>query len=497
MISYNGPVILFIEGDESDPNNATANLPALGAFEVIVQAGNLGIKDFSHAARVGHTACEATEWQSDISLVCNTARGAKETMRLAITVGVEVGSVTEAVSYDAPTLSSVLTRNLVTVGGVDVVLFGESFALDAYSGGARIGQTGCEASAWASDTSLACKTAGGVFATLRVIVTAGGRAGSASHAVSYDVPMLAGGRNLSDAGDDENENATSFSRTNSPSTGSVSMTVVGLALGRSDYTGASRVGSTACEASGWDSDSSLRCLSSGGLVATLRVAVTAGIRAGSVTEGLSFDVPMLDEALRANTPSTGAVSLTVLGSNLAHSAYSPAARLAATACEASAWESDSSVRCLTAGGAFATARVAVTAGARAGSMTEATSYDTPQPGHVVNDPASPDNSTANGSPSGGAALRVTASGLGVQRYSHAARVGASACEATRWESDSSIFCTAPRGAGATLRVAITVGARAGSLTEAVSYDLPVLSSVANTNKTTYTLHPKPSLSHTP
>ena len=202
------------------------------------------------------------------------------------------GTATEAVSYDSPTLESVMNQfnyssdddvseevagvaNLATVGGVEVVLFGANMALDAYTAGARVGQTGCEASAWASDTSLVCKTAGGLYATLRVVLTAGTRAGSLTDAVSYDTPVL----------------DLTRVRVNLPSTGSVSMTVVGSGLGLADYTGASRLGATACEASGWESDSSIRCLSSGGVFGTLRVVVTAGVRVGSVTEALDYDAP--------------------------------------------------------------------------------------------------------------------------------------------------------------------------------------------------------------
>ncbi|KAJ1475532.1 hypothetical protein T484DRAFT_3166334 [Baffinella frigidus] len=63
----------------------------------------------------------------------------------------------------------------------------------------------------------------------------------------------------------------------------------------SDYTGGrhrgtavARVGAMASETSGWKSDSSMRCLSSGG-VQTLRVAATAAARVGSETEGMAYD----------------------------------------------------------------------------------------------------------------------------------------------------------------------------------------------------------------
>ncbi|KAJ1470089.1 hypothetical protein T484DRAFT_1849086 [Baffinella frigidus] len=488
VVSYDTPSLAYIIDEQGNAFNATANLPSGGSVVTVLGAG-LGVMSYTDSARTGQSRCEATEWQSDSSLTCKTARGTGGTKRVAITAGVRVGTVTEAVSYDAPTLDRFTNNlyelegellnatgraNVVAVGGVEIVLSGAGLGLDSYTGASRVGQTGCEASKWASDTSLVCKTAGGVFGTLRVAVTAGARVGSVTEAVSYDVPMLAGGLDLSF---DEDVTAT-FGRTNSPSTGSVSMTVVGSMFGESDYTGASRVGSTACEASGWESDSSVRCLSSGGVVGTQRFAVTAGIRAGSVTEGLSFDLATLSGTVRANAPSTGNVSVTVLGANLAHSAYTAAARFAATACEHSAWESDSSLRCLAPGGVLGTLRVAVTAGARVGSLTDSVSYDTPSLAYVVDEQGNAFNATAN-LPSGGSVVTVLGAGLGVMSYTDSARTGQSRCEATEWQSDSSLTCKTARGTGGTEPVAITAGVRVGTVTEAVSYDAPTLDSITN------------------
>lgn len=60
--------------------------------------------------------------------------------------------------------------------------------------------------------------------------------------------------------------------------------------------------------------------------------------------------------------------------------------------------------------------------------------------------------------------------VGAADYSGGARVGATACEATEWTSESAARCRAGQGVGATWTMGMTVAKQAGSLTEAVSFD---------------------------
>merc|ERR1719183_2753369 len=151
-------------------------------------------------------------------------------------------------------------------------------------------------------------------------------------------------------------------RGNAASTGSVSMTVSGSGMGVSDYTGSARVGGTACETTvGWESDSSVRCQSAGGVYGTLRVSVTAGGRAGTTTEAASYDVASPSGVVRGNAASTGSVSMTVSGSGMGVSDYTGSARVGSSLCEASVWISDTRIECLVSGGIMSTLRVSVTA----------------------------------------------------------------------------------------------------------------------------------------
>jgi len=152
-------------------------------------------------------------------------------------------------------------------------------------------------------------------------------------------------------------------------------------LGQNDYTGMARIGETGCESTEWLSDSEIECLQAAGVFGTMRLAVTAGARPGTTTEALSYDVPSLTNSeltiVFTNGPTTGNEWIDVEGMNLGQNDYTGMARIGETGCESTEWLSDSEIECLHAAGVFGTMRLAVTAGARPGTTTEAFSFDSP------------------------------------------------------------------------------------------------------------------------
>ena len=68
------------------------------------------------------------------------------------------------------------------------------------------------------------------------------------------------------------------------------------------------------------------------------------------------------------------------------------------------------------------------------------------------------------------------------RYSGQGRAGQSGVQATAWVSDTSAVCKMSGGADGSMVVAMSAGGRAGSLTESVSFDGSMASSVAGTNE---------------
>ncbi|KAJ1465477.1 hypothetical protein T484DRAFT_1864633, partial [Baffinella frigidus] len=590
-VSYDIPA-LYLPANFSDAKSATNMIPT-GGMVLSISGGNLGSAGYTVKPRVGATVCEASEWESDSALACKTPGGVFATRRLAVTAGVRVGTLTEALSYDVPMLGGGLDLNETTdknartfsrtnmpsTGSASVTVVGSGLGRSDYTGASRIGSTACEASEWESDSSMRCLSSGGVFGTLRVAVTAAARAGSVTEGLSYDSPALVGGQNATALAHNEDAANATLTPGNIPSMGAISITVVGSGLGVADYSAAARFGDTGCEASEWVSDSSIMCLAPKGLMMTVRLAITAGVHAGSVTEAVSYDAAVIssitnrnsttgemggpdgvqgnanllpkggielvlygqgigledytaaartglegcessewvsDSSLfcktgfglggstsvaitagvrvdtmtavlsynspvlsgggnattfgRSNSPSTGSVSMTIVGAGFAINDYSQRSRVGGTACEATSWESDNSMRCLSSGGVFGTLRVAVTAGVSVGTVTESLLYDVPMLSITTR---------ANRAGGGSASVTVQGSGLGHSDYTGESRVGATACEASEWESDSSLRCLSSGGVFGTLSVAVTAGIRAGSVTEGLSYDVPMLAGGLN------------------
>ena len=100
--------------------------------------------------RVGGTACEATSWLSSSSIACVASRGLSgggAAGVVAVTVASVVGTVTRAVSYDAPVVRNVtaVSQDLGASAGTGILLLlhGEGFGSLDYSLRARVGGVNC------------------------------------------------------------------------------------------------------------------------------------------------------------------------------------------------------------------------------------------------------------------------------------------------------------------------------------------------------------------
>ena len=97
------------------------------------------------------------------------------------------------------------------------------------------------------------------------------------------------------------------------------------------------------------------------------MVMTAGERGGSVTQAWSGDVGMMSVIDGYNRAGTGSASVTVHGAGMGLVTYTGRAREGQTGCEATEWESETSVRCLESHGGRGTRRVVMTAGEREGA----------------------------------------------------------------------------------------------------------------------------------
>ena len=150
----------------------------------------MGLESYTVLAREGQTGCEATEWESETSMRCMVGHGARGTRRVVMTVGERGGSVSQALSLDLGWISITRRGNRAGTGSTSVTVHGASMGLVSYTGQAREGHTGCEATEWESETSVRCQVQHGARGTRRVVMTVGEGGSSITQAWSVDLSML-------------------------------------------------------------------------------------------------------------------------------------------------------------------------------------------------------------------------------------------------------------------------------------------------------------------
>ncbi|KAJ1468138.1 hypothetical protein T484DRAFT_2288480, partial [Baffinella frigidus] len=235
-----------------------------------------------------------------------------------------------------------------------------------------------------------------------------------------------------------------------------------------------RVGDTVCATTTWESETTIHCVPEVGVAsfANLAIVVTADTVEQAGADLLSYDANSVSSTERGNTRARGGESISVTGSNFGVFSATPMAR-GDTACEATTWVSDSTVHCRAAGGVGRSRPLSATVGAGVGILTEAASYD----GATLSGMGK-----SNAPGTGSTSVTVRGAGFGLVSYSGGGRAGETAFEGTEWESDSSVKCQVPAGSFRTRVVVLTVAEATGSVTEGLSFDARVLSTVHSGNR---------------
>ena len=273
--------------------------------------------------------------------------------------------------------------------------------------------------------------------------------------------------------------ASVVGQVNTASGRGVTVAISGTGLGVAGGTVQGRWGWTAGEATGWQSDTSVTCRVGGqrGGGQSSGIVVTAGARAGSTTGVSSYDIGTVSGVGGQNAAKmrTG-VSLTVFGSQFSGVDVTWRAKVGQSACSSTVWMTETALVCSVGGGAGGTGQVVITAVVQSGTMSEAVSYDAGDVSRVV-------GYNMGSSRLQGASVTLLAASFGSRSGTISGGVGWTDCEASLWQSSSSVLCKTPssRSGRGSESVIVTMGRmRMGSLTEAASFQVPIVSSVVGT-----------------
>jgi hypothetical protein len=320
------------------------------------------------------------------------AAGVGRSHRMAVSVFIDSGTMTEALSVDSLHMK-VFGRdfvgqegNLAATGSVRLVVQGSSMAVADYTTRLRAA-TASEQTHWLSTSSVHSRSASGATPSQRILITLGVTPSSRTISVSTDIMTV----------------NSAVGRANSPTTGNVQVTVIGANIGVAALTSKARHMASAAEATLWLSDT---CIAFGTPQGTLRrklldnstsfpasvaAVITVAERLGETrTRAFSIDVPSVHHARNAtngpNIPyvinmttttvvydswgnasnfsfhnhSTYYAGSTVRGADLGITAYSLRAHVQQSVSVATFWQSDTSITCRFASGSGGSLRLSVT-----------------------------------------------------------------------------------------------------------------------------------------
>ena len=391
-------------------------------------------------------------------------------------------------SFDAPVVTFIGSTNLATITTATLSLVGTNFGSDPKGTTlkASVADTLCRSTEYVSATLVKCEVASQQVAKLA-------QANSSLYARLTVLDLVGTLQQLSLAYELDHPMISDIRPTNSPVSGGVSITLGGVSFGLAGSQSTAYLGSTACTATGFISETAVVCTLGfdsipwrSGPDASGRqdVKIVADKRAGAVSFPFTYDAPLLTSAAPQNGVCSGGTSVTLSGTNFGVSSVRSGLSVAwGSGSRNARWISNTAVVVgspslysdffgLPVAKARNSLRVAL-----ADQATEATlqfRYDA-----AVATAVFPTNSPA----SGGAV--VTISGMNYPLGDHDLTVdicmpGA----ALEWLSPNSVTCPVRPGIAAGVAVTATTASLLSATGGVFSYDTPVMTDLAPSNSPT-------------
>eukprot|EP00960_Hanusia_phi_P066140 766326-Hanusia_phi.AAC.4 len=458
---------------------------------------SVGQAKTSMSIRIGLSSSVFTDWNSDTLIFCKSSRSFGRSKPVTIT-SIRVASLSQVMSFDLgvfssffwvyrisdPFFSQVYTFQRYnfpsTPGGpqygpyVDSSIMrgslylagGGYFPMESTSH-ARLEGTGCESTTWRSSTLIVCRPASGSMQSRSLVISMDGvggiSSGSYSSAISYDNPFLS---------------QLYMIRFNVPAGLKLTSSIFGADFSQYDATSAQRAGFTTCETSSWISSTTVLCGIGKGQIyrsySNIFVA-TVGQQVGSSVKTFSYDVHKLSSILIPNAPSTGFIQMQIYGSNFGWWDPTASMRVGSTECEETTWISESCMSCLIPSEAMDSTdlSVSLTISGFVSTSSNLFSYDL----SVVSSMFSSNLPSASISTD---VVQVFVRSVGMSNPSPRVRIHFTSCPETIWLSDTTIKALCTNGYQSSLTIALSVARQISSLTQSVSYEIPILQGITFT-----------------
>jgi len=234
-VSFNVPIV----------SSVRQSMLSTGSSSISVFGRRFGHADMTSILRISGSSCETSTWISESSVSCKSLSGSGRSLSIVVSSVIRSGSLSSAFSYEGyrpPFASLIATGNGPTTGSLSVTVFGGQYSSVDRSHRIRISSASSSlAAVWTSDSSLSGKVLPGVGSRNHVAVSHGRQSSlQLSRVFSYDTAVL-----------------KSSISSNSPASGSSSVTSFGSGFGMTRNSAKIRFGLTHHIASSWVSDSSV------------------------------------------------------------------------------------------------------------------------------------------------------------------------------------------------------------------------------------------------
>jgi hypothetical protein len=348
----------------------------------------------------------------------------------------------------------------LSAGGA-VTVSGVNFGVSNLSPSVRMGVTLCQATTFVSNTAVRCQMLQGAGAALPIRLSLEGVSGTFMRAFTYDAPAV----------------TLAAGATNMPNSAGVSITLSGINFGATDSNPKAGVGGTSCQISAWIAATSVSCLPSGGVGASLAASVEVYGLGGTVSKVFSYDSPVVTALVLNNGPVTAGSTVTIAGQNFGTSAAQIAiAGLVEGRCSTTIWVSTTSLACTGTPTMLAGAGVGrsflATIGGLVGTLPLSFTYDAPLVNRLYTTGASPAG-PPNAPVSGKASITLVGGNFGAVGSTPTVLIGSTACETAVWTTFSSVVCAVAPGSGRfNIRASVIVGSQIGSVQSIFTYDAP-------------------------
>jgi len=424
---------------------AFALFASTGSVSITVFGFNTGVS-YSQKVLISGSSCESTSWISDSSLQSRFASGIGFSQIVSVSSGKRSSSGL-TVSYSSPVSLYVGNACVPATGSAKIQTIGRSFGVNSYTGTSRTGGSSSVASLWLADSCIVSKSPSVVIIFKQVSVTVGRRESVITSAISYIQVIV----------------KDSFPVT-AATTGSQSITVLGNMFQAHDPTALYlRFGVTASVFSSWISDSSVKSKIAPG-VSAASVHVSFDRAWSFVSSKFSYMQPSASGMHPGEAPTTGAVSVSVYGSQFGLHSGTVVASFGDKNCDASDWVSDSSLRCKTPQDIHSYIRISTQ-----GTLSSAFTFGRPilsslDPIHAASQSL--------------ASITIFGSNFGLIDPTIKIRIGGTAMMNGDWLSDSSVAGKLSFGIGGSKTVVVTSNRVAGSTSRFFSYDGPYIISLS-------------------